>query len=98
MDKEAFLKKMKLQLDELNYQFSIERDKFEAKAQHLSAEGRKKYAQELEKLQKLRNELKEKIVDLEVAGENAWYEIKDGAEDAWQALRKAFKKASSHFK
>lgn len=98
MDKEEFIRKMKKQFDELNYRFSIERDKFEAKAQHLSADARKTFEEELEKLQKLRKELKGKMVDLDVAGENAWYDVKEGAEEAWKALSKALKKASSHFK
>lgn len=98
MDKEEFLKKLKQEFNDLNYRYSIERDKLEAKAQHLGAEARKTYEEEMEKLQKLRKEVKEKIVDLEVASENAWYEVKEGTEKAWKALSKAFKKATSHFK
>lgn len=98
MKKDEFLNKMKKQFDDLNYRYSIERDKFEAKAQHLSADARKRFDQEMEVFQKLRKEAKEKIVDLEVAGENAWYDVKEGTEQAWKALSKAFKKASSHFK
>ena len=98
MEREEFIKKMKRQLDELNYRYSIERDKFEAKAQHLSADAKKTFEIELEKLQELRKELKERLVDLDVAGENAWHDVKEGTEEAWKALSKAFKKASSHFK
>ncbi len=98
MDREEFIEKMKKQFDELNYRYSIERDKFEAKAQHLSADAKKTFQKEMEKLQELRKEVKEKLVDLDVAGENAWHDVKEGAEDAWKALSKAFKKASSHFK
>jgi chromosome segregation ATPase len=98
MDKEEFIKKMKQELNEFNYRYNIERNKFEAKAQHLNADAKKRLEEELEKLRKKRKELKEKIVDLEVAGENAWFEVKEGAEEAWKALGKAFKKATSHFK
>lgn len=98
MDREEFIKKMKKQFDELNYRYSIERDKFEAKAQHLSTDAKKTFENELEKLQELRKEVKEKLVDLDVAGENAWHDVKEGAEEAWKALSKAFKKATSHFK
>lgn len=98
MNREEFIKKMKRQLDELNYHYSLERDKFEAKAQHLSADAKKTFEKELEKLQELRKVAKEKIVDLDVASENAWHDVKQGAEDAWKALSKAFKNASSHFK
>jgi hypothetical protein len=98
MDKEEFIKNMKQKFNELNYRYSIERDKFEAKAQHLSADAKKTFADELEKLQKLRKEMKEKITDLEVAGENAWHDVKEGSEKAWKELSKALKKISSHFK
>lgn len=98
MDKEEFIKKMKAQFDELNYRYSIERDKFEAKAQHLSADAKKAFEKELEKLQELRKEVKKRLADLDVAGENAWHDVKKGAEEAWKALSEALKKASSHFK
>jgi len=42
--------------------------------------------------------LKEKIVDLDVASDNAWEELKDGAEKSWKSLSQAFDKAASHFK
>jgi hypothetical protein len=96
--KEEFLAQMKKQVDELNYRWSRERDKFEAGLQHASADVGKEYAAKREAYLKLRKDLKEKIVDLEVAGENAWDDLKDGAEDAWKSLSTAFDKATSHFK
>ena len=98
MDKEEFIQNMKQQMNDLNYRFSIERDKFEAKAQHLSTDAKIAFDDELKKLQKLQKEMKERIIDLEVAGENAWHEVKEGSEKAWKELSKAMKKASSHFK
>ena len=106
---EEFLAKMKAQFDELNYKWNIERNKIEAKAQHLSGEAKKKFEAEWEALDQLRRQMKEKIIDLEVAGENAWVDFKDGAEDAWDdvkdgtekawgALSEAFRKAASRFK
>ena len=96
--KEEFLAQMKKQVDELNYRWSRERDKFEAGLQHASADAKKEYAVKREAYLKLRKDLKEKIVDLEVASENAWDDLKDGAEDAWKSLSTAFDKATSHFK
>jgi hypothetical protein len=98
MDKQEFIEKMKQELNELNYRWNIERNKLEAKTQHLSADAKKTFEEELQRLQKLRKEMKEKIIDLEVASENAWYDVKEGTEKAWKALNKAIKKASSHFK
>lgn len=96
--KEVFLEQMKKKFDDLNYRWNIERNKLEAKAQHESTDVMKKFEQKREALQQLRTAMKQKIADLDVASENAWDDVKDGAEDAWKALTKAFEKATSHFK
>ena len=96
--KDEFLEQMKKQYDELNYRWSRERDKFEANLQHVSVDARKEYEAKREEYRKVRNELKEKIVELDVAGDNAWEDLKDGAENSWDALSKAFDKAASHFR
>ena len=95
---DEFLRKMKDQFDELNHKWNIERNKLEAKAQHASVEARKKFEAEWEALDQLRRQMKEKIIDLEVAGENAWGDVRQGTEKAWGALSEAFKKAASRFK
>ena len=96
--KEEFLEQMKKQYDELNYRWSRERDKFEADLQHESADVRKEYEAKREEFSRSRKELEEKIVDLDVASDNAWEDLKDGAENSWKALSQAFNKATSHFK
>jgi len=96
--KNEFLEEMKKQLEDLNYQWNIERNKFEAKAQHATAEAKKQFEDEREEFRKFRKEMQEKIVDLDVASDNAWEDLKDGTEKAWTALSDSFKKAASHFK
>ena len=98
MDKEEFIKELKQKFNELNYRYSLERNKFESKAQHLGAKARKTYEEEAEKLRQLSKQMKAKLEDIDVAGENAWHDVKQGAEDAWKALNAAIKKASSRFK
>ena len=97
LSKDEFLKKMKQQYDELNYRWNVERNKLEAKTQHISAEARQKMEKEWEELGQLRQRMKEKMIDLEVAGENAWDEFKDGAEDAWEDVRDGTEKAWKAF-
>jgi len=97
-NKEELLEQLKKKFDDLNYRWNIERNKFEAQAQHESAEVRKKFEEKQKEVRKFRNDMKEKIIDLEVASENAWDDVKDGAEKTWRALSEAFDKASSHFK
>ena len=96
--KDEYLKQLKEKVDDLNYRWSLERNKFEARLQHESAQARKKLEAEREDLRKFRREVKEKIIDLEVAGENAWHDLKEGTEKSWKELRKAFEKATAQFK
>ena len=96
--KDEFLEKMKSQLDDLNYRWNIERNKFEAQAQHFSADAKKKLDEELDNFRKLRKDMKSKLADLDTAGENAWDDLKEGSEAAWKALSESFKKALDHFK
>ncbi len=104
-----FLKKMKDQYDELNHRWSVERSKLEAKAQKVSSEARKTFEDEWESLDRLRKQMREKIIDLEVAAENtwddfkdeagdAWQDVREGTEKAWDSLSEGFKKAASRFK
>ncbi|MCG6893225.1 MAG: coiled coil domain-containing protein [Desulfobacteraceae bacterium] len=97
MKKEEIIQKMQEQLDDLNYRWSVERNKWEAQAQKSGAEAKKKFDKEIEQLRSLRRQMKEKIANLEVAGDNAWYDVKEGAENAWKELSEAFKKARSRF-
>ena len=96
--KDEFLTQLKKQYDELNYRWSRERDKFEADIQHESADIRKEFEAKREEYRQYREELQEKIVDLDVASDNAWEDLKDGAEKSWNSLSLAFDKAASHFK
>ena len=63
-----------------------------------SADAKKIFEEKREALRQLRSDMKTKIIELEVASENAWDDVKDGAEDAWKSLSTAFDKATSHFK
>ena len=81
----------------MNYKWSIERDKLEAKSQHATADVRKRYEEKVAAMRQKRDELKEKIKDIEKDTTGAWAEIKEGADTAWSALQEAFKKARSHF-
>jgi len=96
--KNEFLEEMKKQLDDLNYRWNIERNKVEAMTQKATAEAKKQFEEEREEFRQFRKEMQEKIVDLDVASDNAWEDLKEGTEQAWTALSDAFKKAVSHFK
>ena len=98
MNREDLLEQLKKKFDDINYRWNIERNKFEANAQHAGADARRKFDEKQKEFTKVRNDMKQKINDLEAASENAWEDLKDGAEKTWNALSEAFDKAASHFK
>ena len=94
---DAYLEQMKKQYDDLNYKWSIERDKFEANLQHESVDARKEFEAKREDFRKYRAELKTKIDGLEASGDKALEDLKEGAENSWKSMRDAFGKAISQF-
>ena len=98
LNKDELLEQMKKKFDDLNYRWNIERNKLEAKAQHESADVKKKFEEKREALRNYQNQMKEKLKELDAAGENAWDDLKGGVEEAWNSLSSAFDRATSHFR
>lgn len=95
--KDSYLEKMKAKFDDLNYKWNIERNKLEAKAQNAKVEVKKKFEEQLKTLQKRRGEMSQKLDQIDVASEDAWRDIKEGVDNAWQSLNETIKKVRSHF-
>ena len=70
--KDEFIQQLKKQYDDLNYRWSRERDKFEADLQHTEADAKQEFEAKREEYRKFRSQMKEKIVELDVASDNAW--------------------------
>lgn len=96
--KSEYLGKMKKQYDELNYNWSRKRDKYEAQIQHQGADAKIAYEEKKAEYLKSSDDMKAKMKDLEAAGDNAWKDMKEGTQKSWQTLSNAFDKATSHFK
>ena len=95
--KDSYLKKMKAKFDDLNYKWNLERNKLEAKAQHAKVEVKKKFEEKLKTLHERRENMSQKLYQIDNASEEAWKDIKEGVDSAWQSLNEAIKKALSHF-
>ncbi len=95
--KDSYLEKMKAKFNDLNYKWNIERNKLEVKAQNAKVEVKKKFEEQLKTLQKRREKMSQKLDQIDVASDAAWRDIKEGADNAWQSLNEAIKKARSHF-
>lgn len=95
--KQEYADKLKKQFDDWNYKWSIERNKLEAKAQKAEATLKNKVNQEIEEIQRKRDHVKEKIRQINLAGDSAWEDLKEGAQTSWNDLVEAFNKARSRF-
>ena len=95
--KDSYLKKMKEKFDDLNYKWNIERNKLEAKTQQAKIEVKEKFDEKLKTLQEQRQQMRQKLEQIDNASEEAWRDIKKGVDSAWQSLNEAIKKARSHF-
>ena len=96
--KREFSENFRRQFDEWNYRWNIERNKLEAKAQRAESNVKKEIREQIEGIRERRDRVKEKLGQIDVATENAWEDLKEGAEKSWKDLVEAFKTATSRFK
>jgi chromosome segregation ATPase len=92
--KEAYQKKLEAQLKE----WDAKLDQLSAKAQKATADARITYENDLESLKSKRAAAHQTLVDLGKRSENAWEDMKDGAEKIWDELSKAMEKLAARFK
>lgn len=88
-DKSAYAKKFEAQLDE----WDAEIDKIEARARQAGADAQIEYQRQLDELRRKRGRARQKLDELESAGQEAWEEIRQGLEAARTELSDALKSA-----
>lgn len=88
--RDAYIEKMKLQLDELNAKI----DKLEAKAKDAKADAREKYEEEMAKLRNQSRLAVAKLDELKAAGEDTW----DKMVAEMDKVIDAFKHSFNYFK
>ncbi len=94
MMKDAYVKKVNAQLNE--WQADI--DKLKAKAEDAEADLQLEMAKDVEKLREQQDAARQRLEEIEKAGEGAWEDLKIGAEAAWLELESAIKNAGRHFR
>ena len=92
--KEAYQKKYEAQLKEWDARLDL----LKAKAQKAGADVRIKHEDELESLKAKREAAHKMLAELGKRSENAWEDIKDGAEKVWDEMSKAMEKVAARFK
>ena len=92
--RDEFVQKMHLQLDKLN----AEIDSLAEKAGQAKTDTRDEYLKTVESLRSKRDNTREQLKKLQEASGDAWDDLKDGVEAAWESLGAAIQSAKSHFK
>ena len=92
--KEAYQNKLEAQLKE----WDAKLDQLSAKAQKATADARIRYENELENLKGNRAAALKMLDELGRRNENAWEDMKDGAEKVWAEMSKAIDNVAARFK
>jgi hypothetical protein len=91
--RDAYVGKLKAQLDEWNTDI----DKLAAKAALAEAKARIEYQNQLDDLRAKRDDVRDKLLAVQQAGEGAWEDLKEGLENSWEILKMSFNKAKTEF-
>jgi chromosome segregation ATPase len=91
--RKEYVEQLKNKLDEWN----AELGKWEEKARGAKKDLTIDYEMKLEDLRKKREEAAAKLKEVQASSEEAWRDLKAGADSAWAAMREAFDKAKTHF-
>jgi len=91
--RDAYVEKLKARLDEWNADI----DKLAAKAAQAEAEAKIEYQNKLDKLRAKRDDVKDKLLTVQQAGDGAWEGLKEGLENSWEILKMSLNKAKTEF-
>lgn len=89
-----YIRKMQAKLDE----WDAEIDTLTAKAAEVTADIKIEYNEQIESLKAKQAAARQKIEELQQAGESAWEDLRSGIELAWTAIGEAIDSARSRFK
>ena len=92
--REEYIEQLKEKLDEWNAKL----DELKLQAKLGEMENREKLELEFENYQARRDEVRAKLEKMRASGEDAFQDLRQGAEQAFEALKESFHNARSHFK
>lgn len=91
--KEAYQKKLQAQIEEWN----LEIEKLKAQVKGYEADTQIEYENKIAELKTFNDRLRLKALEIENASEDAWEDLKTGAEEAKDAFLEGFNSAKSRF-
>jgi chromosome segregation ATPase len=92
--RDEYIRKMQAKLEEWN----TEIDRLSAKADEVTADVKNEYRGQIELLKGKQAAARQKIEELQHAGEGAWEDLKSGVDMAWTAIGEAIDSARSRFR
>jgi predicted nucleic acid-binding Zn-ribbon protein len=92
--RDEYVRKMQAKLQEWNEEIDV----LTAKASEVTAEVKHEYNEQIELLKTRQAEARQKMEELQKAGESAWVDLKAGIELAKSAMGEAIDSARSRFK
>ena len=92
--REEYVQQLKDKLDEWNAKL----DELKLQAKLAEMENREKLDMEIETYQARRDEIRARLEEMRTSGEEAFHDLRQGAEQAFEALKESFYNARSHFK
>ena len=92
--RKAYEEKFDVQLKEWNEQITL----LKAKAENAKADAKIDYYKAIEALEHKQDKAKRKLQKLKTAGDEAWEDVKAGAEKTWVEGKTAYHDAASRFK
>lgn len=94
MDRDEFLQNLKVKIDELNEAI----DDLEAKVEQAEGMVKDAYSEKIDLLRAKREQLEERLFAIASASKESWADLKQGAEEAFEALKSAVDDAVAHWK
>ena len=92
--RDEYIRKMQAKLEEWNAEIGT----LTAKAGEVTADVKNEYWEQIEALKAKQANARQKIEELQQAGESAWGDMKSGIELAWTAMGEAIGSARSRFR
>lgn len=93
-NREEYIRKMKAKLEEWNAEINT----LNARAEKVTANVRNEYHEQITSLKTKQAAARQRIEELQQAGETAWEDLKSGVELAWTAMGEAIDSARSRFR
>ncbi len=93
MNRDEQVEKMKQHLDEWNVKIK----EWEGEMHKAQANLKVQYETQLKKFEKQREEMVQRLKEVQSASQSAWGEMSKGFEEAWKTMSSSFDKARSEF-